>query len=203
MRTSHDSKQNVLYVKVQEPYVMQLAEEQNIPELLLLIDFEKVFDSVSWSFIHKSLTYFNFGPSINYGISTLYKKSSLQVNQGGSFSSPINVKCGCKQGDRISPYIFILYAEILAILLRKNKKIKGIEIGNFEFLLAQYADDTTVMLDGSESSLNETLKELEFYNNLSGLKVNFLKTQVIWIGSKKYSQNSIKTKWKLKGQPRL
>ena len=54
------------------------------------------------------------------------------------------------------------------------------------------------MLDGSESSLNETLKELEFFKNISGLKVNFLKTQVIWIGSKKYSQDSIKTKWKLK-----
>ena len=54
------------------------------------------------------------------------------------------------------------------------------------------------MLDGSESSLNETLKELEFFKNISGLKVNFLKTQVIWIGSKKYSQDSVKTKWKLK-----
>ena len=69
---------------------------------------------------------------------------------------------------------------------------------NLEFLLAQYADDTTVMLDGSESSLNETLRELEFFKNISGLKVNFSKTQVIWIGSKKYSQDSIKTKWKLK-----
>ena len=178
--------------------VMQLAEEQNIPGLLLLIDFEKAFDTVSWSFIHKTLTFFNFGPSINHWISTLYKKSSLQVNQGGNFSSPINVKCGCRQGDPISPYIFILCAEILATILRKNKKIKGIKIGNLEFLLAQYADDTTVMLDGSESSLNETLKELEFFKNISGLKVNFLKTQVIWIGSKKYSQDSIKTKWKLK-----
>ena len=54
------------------------------------------------------------------------------------------------------------------------------------------------MLGGSESSLNETLKVLEFFKNISGLKVNFLKTQVIWIGSKKYSQDSIKTKWKLK-----
>ena len=83
---------------------MQLAEEQNVPGLLLLIDVKKAFDTVSRSFIHKSLTYFNFGPSINHLISTfVYKKSSLQVNQGGNFSSPINVKCGCKQGDPISP----------------------------------------------------------------------------------------------------
>ena len=72
--------------------------------------------------------------------------------------------------------------------------MKGIKIRKLEFLLAQYADDNTVMLDGSESSLNETLKECEFFKNISGLKVNFLKTQVIWIGSKKYSIDSIKTK---------
>ena len=144
--------------------VMQLAEERNIPGLLLLIDFEKAFDTLSWSFIHKSLTFFfNFGPSINHWISTLYENSSLQVNQGGNYSDRINVECGCKQGDPISPYIFILSAEILALLLKKNKKIKGIKLGNLEFLLAQYADDTTVMLDGSESSLNETLSELEFF----------------------------------------
>ena len=85
------------------------------------------------------------------------------INQGGNYSDRINVECGCKQGDPISPYIFILSAEILALLLKKNKKIKGIKLGNLEFLLAQYADDTTVMLDGSESSLNETLRELEFF----------------------------------------
>ena len=110
------------------------------------------------------------------------------------------MECGCKQGDHISPYIFILCAEVLSIILRKNKKIKGIKIGNLEFLLAQYADDTTVMLDGSESSLNETLKELELFKNISELKVNFLKTQVIWIGSKKYPQDSFKTKWNLSGK---
>ena len=46
-------------------------------------------------------------------------------------------------------------------------------------------------------SLNETLKELSWYANISGLNVNFDKTQVIWIGKNKYSSKSIKTKWKL------
>ena len=46
--------------------LMQFTEEQNIPGLLLLIDFEKAFDSVSWSFINKVLKFFNFGPSTYY-----------------------------------------------------------------------------------------------------------------------------------------
>lgn len=44
--------------------MLHLAEENNVPGLLLLIDFEKAFDSLSWSFIQKTLTYFNFGESI-------------------------------------------------------------------------------------------------------------------------------------------
>ena len=60
-------------------------------------------------------------------------------------------------------YLFILCAEILAI--KNNKKIKGIKINNKELILTQYADDTLVILDGSEESLNETLSELENYAN--------------------------------------
>ena len=43
--------------------LLQFTEENYIPGLLLLIDFEKAFDSVSWSFINKVLKFFNFGPS--------------------------------------------------------------------------------------------------------------------------------------------
>ena len=69
-----------------------------------------------------------------------------------------------------------------------------IKINNKEFILTQYADDTSVILDGSEESLNDTLRELENYAKYSDLKVNFSKTHVVWIGSKKYSTDSIKTK---------
>ena len=54
-----------------------------------------------------------------------------------------------------------------------------------------------MFLDGSEKSLNEMLKELEGFANISGLKINFEKTQLVWIGSKKFDTSSIKTKWKL------
>ena len=54
-----------------------------------------------------------------------------------------------------------------------------------------------MLLDGSSESLNNTLSELEKIANISDLKINFDKTQVVWIGSKKYSTNAIKIKWKL------
>ena len=177
--------------------LMQFVDEKNIPGLLLLIDFEKAYDSLSWSFMKNVLKSFNFGPSIIKWISTFYNKTQVATNQGGNLSSFFYTERGCKQGDPISQYLFILCAEILAIKIKNNKKIKGIKFNNKVFILTQYADDTSVILDGSEESLNETLSELEKYAKFSGLKVNFTKTHVVWIGSKKYSTDSIKTKWKL------
>ena len=54
-----------------------------------------------------------------------------------------------------------------------------------------------LMIQQSEKSLNETLHELEQYAKISGLNINFFKTHDVWIDSKKYSNESIKRKWKL------
>lgn len=70
---------------------------------------------------------------------------------------------------------------------KNNKNIKGIKINNTEYLISQYADDTVLILDGSENSLNEAIKELNMFYALSGLKINLSKTQATWIGSKTYS----------------
>jgi hypothetical protein len=112
------------------------------------------------------------------------------------------IKQGCRQGDPISPYIFILCAEILAVKIRQYKDIKGIKIDAVdgeEYKISQFADDTSLLLDGSENSLNTALNLLNKFTEIAGLKINFDKTKVFWIlvDSLKYSTRSIKTRWKL------
>ena len=75
--------------------LMQFVEENNIPGLLLLIDFEKAFDSLSWSFMQKVLISFNFGPSIVQWISTFYNNTQVAVYQGGNLSSFFYAQRGC------------------------------------------------------------------------------------------------------------
>ena len=166
--------------------IMQYTETHNIPGLLVLVDFEKAFDSLSWSFIEKTLEIFNFRSSIQNWIKTFYNNSISCVLQNGYLSESFKLERGCRQGDPLSPYIF---AEILSILVKNNSDIKGITIDGEEYLISQYADDTTFTLNGSPESLYSTMTLLDYYSEISGLKINFTKPKAIWIGSKKHSKD--------------
>ena len=167
--------------------LFKYTEKQKIPGLLLLIDFEKAFDSVAWSFINKVLNFFKFGNNIKKWVEVFYKNIKSCVIVNGEISKWFTIGRGCRQGDPLSPYIFILCAEILSLMLRKSQHVKGIKISNVEFLISQYADDTSLTLDPTEQNLRNTLIILKFYARASGLCINFEKTRVIWFGSLKSS----------------
>ena len=82
---------------------------------------------------------------------------------------------GCRQGDPILPYLFLLCVEIMRILIRNNKGIKGITIKDNILKIFQYADDTDIFLDGTEKSLKKTLNLLEQFSKYSGLTHNLTK----------------------------
>ena len=168
--------------------LMYETEKLHIPGMILLIDFEKAFDTVSWGFIDNVLKIFNFGDSIKKWIHTFYSGSQSCIIQNGYMSSFFNLGRGCRQGDPLSPYVFLLCAEILGILIRNNKTLKGIEVLGSEFKISQYADDTSLFLDGTENSLISALKILELFYKMSGLKMNVEKTKVIKIGALAGSQ---------------
>lgn len=84
--------------------IMHYADENNIPGLLLLIDFEKAFDSLSWSFIQKTLNFFNFGRCLKSWVKLFYSNIQTFVSQTGFLSKSFTVGRGCRQGDPLSPY---------------------------------------------------------------------------------------------------
>ena len=161
------------------------TEKENIPGMLLTIDFEKAFDSVSWSFLFKCLRYFNFGPDIIKWIETFYCDITTCISVNGQYSSRFPIQRGVRQGDPVSPYLYLVCAEILSLMNRRNIKIKGIKIKNKEQLLSQFADDTTLYLNGPEKSFIEAINMFSKFSHIFGLKINFDKTQIIWIGSQK------------------
>ena len=163
--------------------IMHACNENNIPGILLMVDFEKAFDSVSWKFIRNVLNYFNFGDNIQRWINIFFTEFKLCVLQNGVTSPFFKIGRGCRQGDPVSSYIFLLCVEIMGAMFRKNKDIKGINIMDKEYKLLQYADDTAILLDGTEKSLKNSLSLIEQFSKFSGLKPNYSKTSCIKIGS--------------------
>jgi hypothetical protein len=118
------------------------TEAQDLPGMIMMIDFEKAFDTVSWDFIQKVLDIFNFGESIQKWVKLFQNNSESAIISNGHFSTPFMLERGCRQGDPISPYIFVLCAEILGSAVRQNKHLKGINLWGDEYTISQYADDT-------------------------------------------------------------
>ena len=93
---------------------MHFIEENHLPDLLLLVDFEKAFDSVSWSLIYKVIKLFDFGYSVIAWIKLFNHNVRLSMNQCGNLSSFFNKGRGCRQIDPVSTFLFILCAEVFS-----------------------------------------------------------------------------------------
>ena len=157
--------------------VIHESNIQNIKGLLLVADFEKAFDTMSRKYILDCLDLFGFGSSLKSWVKTLMNKSSALVVQNGHLTNSFPVERGCRQGDPISPYLFVIGSDLLTRLIKGNNEIQGMKINESEYRIAQYADDTKVFLDGTEASLRATLNTFDFFQNISRLKVNLEKTR--------------------------
>ena len=157
--------------------IINYANAEQIEGLLLFIDFENAFDTIEWSFIEKTLKYYNFGNSLITWIKLFYTDICSCVQINGWSSDFFTLSRGVRQGCLLSPYLFILCAEILANATRNDPKVRGIKVFDTECKISQYADDTTFILDGSQSSFSRSLYLLDTFALISGLKVNYEKNR--------------------------
>ena len=113
---------------------------------LVTVDFEKAFDSVDHIFLFKVLDLFGFGESFRTWIKVMFKNIISVVMNGGHSTGYFNIKRGVRQGDPLSPYLFLLAIETLAQVIRKDENIKGIQFGEHEIRQILYADDISLFI---------------------------------------------------------
>ena len=187
--------------------IIERSEEKEVAGILLMLDFEKAFDSLEWSFIQKSLEFFGFSDYILNCFKTLYSNITAAIENNGHLSTFFPISRGVRQGDPLSPYIFIISIELLSAAIKFDPDIKGVLLENSEYLITQYADDSTLILGDDSKSLQKALHIIALFGQCSGLKTNFDKSQAVWIGAKRGCGEEIRTKeniaWNHQGKFKL
>jgi hypothetical protein len=158
------------------------TNKHKLPGILLMIDFEKAFDTIRWQFIDRTLEAFNFGILFRSWIQTLYSNIETTIVNNGNISEWFCPERGVRQGCPLSAFLFILTVELLAINIRSNKDIEGIKINGSEFKISQLADDTTCTVTNVKSVGNIFVTFYSF-KECAGLSANKEKTKAKYIGS--------------------
>ncbi|PHT46967.1 Protein transport protein-like, partial [Capsicum baccatum] len=151
--------------------------------ILCKLDIEKAYDQVNWDFILRQI---GFGERwigwIKFCMSTVKFSVLINGSPGGFF----NAHRGIRQGDPLSPFLFIIAMEGLNNMLNIAKeagRIQGFEVskvaGNsVEITHLQYADDTLIFFGAEEEQLMILRLILVYFEAISGLHINWSKSHL-------------------------
>ena len=176
-------------------YVITHLEMNQKEGFIVGFDFEKAFDSISHDFIITILKSFGF-PSITISLfQTLYEKAESAVMNNGLTTDYFPLGRSCRQGDCLSPYLFILALEPLIRMIKADGRIKGINPLKHDLKVSLYADDMTGFIQGEED-MQALVKCIEDFGRSSGLRLNKEKTEVLHISKnpiQQFQHESLKT----------
>nr|CAN64640.1 hypothetical protein VITISV_033931 [Vitis vinifera] len=158
--------------------------------LICKLDIEKAYDSINWQFLLKTLHKMGFGSKwLGWMWSCIsFAKFSVLVNgvPAGFFPS----SKGLRQGDPLSPYLFVLGIEVLDALIRRavaggylsGCSIQGDRRHNLKISHLFFADDTIVFCEANKEHLTHLSWILLWFEAASGLRINLDKSEIILVG---------------------
>ena len=170
--------------------MIEFCKIKKHPCIILLVDFEKAFDSINWTFLKHVLQKYGFGKNFQKWIATLYSEIESCVSNNGHMSSFFKLSKGVRQGCPISALLFLLVVEVVAIILRHSEELTGIIVGQTEIRLCMFADDMTMFLYNLES-VKVVMEIFEEFYRYAGLKLNKKKTEALALQSIDCTPNNL------------
>jgi hypothetical protein len=167
--------------------VVHELRSKNLKGVILKIDFEKAYDSVRWDFVEEIMMRKGFDPKLRGWIMNTIKGGRVCVNVNGTNGPYFRTYRGLRQGDPLSPLMFNLVADAMDHILTRAR-VKGHIRGVVPHLVhgglthLQYADGTVVMVDCDKKSIANLKYLLYCFEWMSGLKINYHKSEVLCFG---------------------
>lgn len=168
--------------------VIEEAKRKKWSRLIFKVDFAKAYDSVEWNFLDEIMAGMNFGTKWRKWILECISTAYAAVLVNGSPSPEFKLERGLRQGDPLSPFLFLIIAEGLNILVSKAVQIEmfeALDMGRekVKVVLLQYADDTIFTCTGKMENVLVIKDILRNFELLSGLKVNFNKCSLVGLNT--------------------
>ena len=146
-------------------------------------DMSKAYDRIKWSFIEALIHKMGFDPRwINIMLECI---SSVQyrVLLNGQPRGFITPQRGLRQGDPLSPYLFIMCTEALIVNIKKAERVKqltGLKVARacpaISHLL--FADDSLFFCKANKEECQTIFRILKEYETVSGQQINFQKSSI-------------------------
>lgn len=148
------------------------------PTLLLKVDLAKAFDSVAWPFLLEVLQHVGFLARWREWLSTMLRTASTKVTVNGRPGRRIRHMRGLRQGDMLSPLLFVIVMEILNELIAEAKVLTPLLGNAIRFRASVYADDMVIFLVPCAEDFICIKEILEVFAGASGLQTNLDKCKI-------------------------
>lgn len=156
--------------------IIYSSHSKSNPEILLSLDAEKAFDRVEWDYLFFALSRFGFGVTFISWIKLLYAAPISSVQTNKIRSEYFMLERSTRQGCPLSPMLFALAIEPLAISLRNLAGYRGVFRGGIEHKVSLYADDLLLYISDPFISIPAIIYTLKKFGQISGYKLNMGKS---------------------------
>lgn len=156
------------------------------PRCMLKIDLQKAYDSLEWPFVKYLMLELGFPYKFVNWVMACITTASYTFNVNGDLTSPFQAKKGLRQGDPISPYLFVICMEYLnrcLMQLTKNSEFRyHPRCKRLNLMHICFADDLLLFSKGDVGSVTQLFEAFKLFSSASGLKANQSKSSIYFGG---------------------